>query len=74
MNLKEEVKKNGYNTLESVSSTKGLLNGIIDTYNAGITVNESKEKTLTEGLCVSCDNRGNCQWEENNKIYCEQYQ
>jgi hypothetical protein len=74
MNLKEEFKMNGHNPLESVSINHGLLDGIIDTYNAGIMANETNDQSVKEGLCVSCDNRGNCQWEENNKIYCEHYQ
>lgn len=74
MNLKEEFKMNEHNPLESVSINHALLDGIIDTYNAGIMANETNDQSVKEGLCVSCDNRGNCQWEENNKIYCEHYQ
>lgn len=74
MNLKEEFKINGHNQLESVGNNQSLFNGIINTYNAGIVVNETNDQSVKEGLCISCENRGNCQWEENNKIYCEQYQ
>ena len=74
MNLKEEFKMNGHNLVESADNNRGFFTGILDTYNAGIKVNESEDQTLKEGLCVSCENRGNCLWEENNKIYCEHYQ
>lgn len=74
MNLKEEFKMNGHNLLENVGNNRSLLDGIIDTYNGGIVANETKDQSVKEGLCISCDNRGNCQWEENNKIHCEHYQ
>ncbi len=30
--------------------------------------------TVHDGLCVNCDFKQECFWQENNKIFCEHYQ
>lgn len=64
MELKNELKTNGYKLPDDINST------LKQTIEAGTPF----EKMIEEGLCVTCTHINNCLWEENQKVYCEHYQ
>lgn len=34
----------------------------------------SGRKMMAEGLCLTCDNRRHCVWQENKKQFCEHFE
>lgn len=34
----------------------------------------SKRIKIAQGLCLTCDNRSHCHWQENKKQFCEHFE
>ena len=73
MNLNQELEKSKHLVLDSIDDNITKLNNIIVANNTEIEGNELKYEAIHLGLCISCANLGDCQWQENNKIHCEHY-
>lgn len=73
MNLKSELENSGHLVLDSIAKNITKLNNIFEANNTDVEGNELKYEAIQIGLCITCANFGDCNWQENNKIYCEHY-
>ncbi len=73
MNIKSDLENSGQLILGRIDNNITKLNNIFDANNNDIEGNELNYEAIQIGLCITCVNLRDCQWKENNKIYCEHY-
>lgn len=73
MGLKSEFNNYNKGFLEIIDNNINKVNKNYDIFTNGLEVKKPSCDKIQLGLCTSCVNKGNCHWQENNKIYCEHY-
>ena len=73
MAMKSEFNNNNEGFLKIIGNNSDKLNKNYDIFTNGLEVKKPSYDNIQQGLCISCVNKENCHWQENNKIYCEHY-